>query len=176
MQAVAPQRVEPQVATAANPHPERKVAAGLPSRRLTSVASAVDIQSIKLDSVALREPEKLTDQRLKEIWANLLEDAKAAEPKLYDLIADKVVTLEDGNHFNIEVPSLFFDTLLLDFRTYIHKFFRNATNNDSIQYRTIVKVEKKAAVVYDPKEKFDVMMNENPAMLSLRKLFPEIEL
>ena len=118
--------------------------------------------------------EQLTQERLEELWNNLVESCKD-DAKLHDLIADKKVVLKNNNLFHIQVPNLLLDNYLREFQTRILGFLRDATNNDSLQYKAVVVVENVAVKAYLPRDKFDEMAQRNPAMLSLRKLFPDID-
>lgn len=121
-----------------------------------------------------REVEQLTQQRLEELWAQLVESCKD-DSRLHDLLADKKVVLKNNNLFHIQVPNLMIDNYLREYQTRILGFLREATNNDSLQYKSAVVVEHVAVKAYLPRDKFDEMARRNPAMLSLRKLFPDID-
>lgn len=118
--------------------------------------------------------EQLTQERLEELWAKLVESSKDDE-KFHDLIADKKVELKNNNLFHIQVPNLLLDNYLREYQTRILGFLREATNNESLMYKAVVVVENVAVKAYLPRDKFDEMVQRNPAMLSLRKLFPDID-
>ncbi len=117
---------------------------------------------------------QLTQEKLEELWAKLIEECKDDE-KLHDLIADKKVELKNNNLFHILVPNMLLDNSLREYQTRILGFLRDATNNESLQYKAAVVVENVAVKAYLPRDKFDEMAQRNPAMLSLRKLFPDID-
>ncbi|MBP5548699.1 MAG: hypothetical protein J6X58_07415 [Bacteroidales bacterium] len=147
--------------------------------RITSISIAGDdndssIYSNSVVSLQDREVVQLTQERLEELWAQLVESCKDDE-KLYELLADKKVVLKNNNLFNIQVPNLYLDTLLLNYQNRILGFLRQATCNESLQYKAVVVVEKVEARAYLPRDKFDEMAKRNPSMLTLRKLFPDID-
>lgn len=116
----------------------------------------------------------MTQERLEELWGKLVESCKD-DAKLHDLLADKKVVLKNNNLFHIQVPNLLIDNYLREYQTRILGFLRDATNNESLQYKAVVVVEEVAVKAYLPRDKFEEMAQRNPAMLSLRKLFPDID-
>lgn len=148
--------------------------AGIPTQRLTSISINTNIDIKPLASLESREVEQLTQGRLEELWQQLVENSKDDE-KFHDLIADKKVVLKNNNLFHIQVPNLLLDNYLREYQTRILGFLRDATSNDSLQYKAVVVVENVTVKAYLPRDKFDEMAQRNPAMLSLRKLFPDID-
>lgn len=146
---------------------------GIPTRRLTNISINPTID-IKTEINQKREVVQLTQEKLEELWAKLVEESKDDE-RLHDLIADKRVELKGNNLFHIIVPNMLLDNSLREYQTRILGFLRNATNNESLQYKAAVVVENVAVKAYLPRDKFDEMAQRNPAMLSLRKLFPDID-
>ena len=155
-------------------HPTPSHPTGIPTQRLTSISINTSLNVQAITPVETREVEQLTQERLEELWAELVESAKDDE-KFHDLIADKKVVLKNNNLINIQVPNLLLDNYLREYQTRILGFLRNATNNESLQYKAVVVVENVAVKAYLPRDKFDEMAQRNPAMLSLRKLFPDID-
>lgn len=153
---------------------ENKPQSGIPTRRLTSISINTSFETKPLTSLEKREVEQLTQERLEELWGQLVESTKDDE-KLHDLIADKKVVLKSNNLFNIQVPNLLFENYLREYQTRILGYLREATNNDSLQYKAVVVVENVVVKAYLPRDKFDEMAQRNPAMLTLRKMFPDID-
>jgi DNA polymerase-3 subunit gamma/tau len=120
------------------------------------------------------EVEQLTQEHLEAYWNQLLQE-QADDEKFVALLADKKVELQNNNLFLIKVPNIYFDTLIREFQERINSFFRKATNNEALQYKVAVEVLQRESVAYMPREKFDAMAQRNPAMYSLRKLFPDID-
>ena len=108
------------------------------------------------------------------MWKELCEHSKDNE-KLYELICDKKVELKNNNLFTIQVPNLYFDSLLKNYQTEILGYLREATNNEVLNYKAVVVVEHVERKAYMPREKFEEMVKVNPSMLTLRKLFPDID-
>ena len=148
--------------------------AGIPHRSFTNI-SISDIQpTVELKDLEHRAVEKLTQERLEELWNELVEKSKN-DDKLYNLLADKKVELKNNNLFAIQVPNIYFDSLLKEYQTQILGFLREATGNESLQYKATVVTEYVEKKAYMPREKFDELLKINPAILSLRKLFPDID-
>lgn len=160
---------------AAAPEPAKVLPkAGIPHRSFTNI-SISDIQpTVELKDLEHRAVEKLTQERLEELWNELVEKSKN-DDKLYNLLADKKVELKNNNLFTIQVPNIYFDSLLKEYQTQILGFLREATGNESLQYKATVVTEYVEKKAYMPREKFDELLKINPAILSLRKLFPDID-
>lgn len=147
---------------------------GIPQRRFTSI-SISDVQQNKpLVSLENREMETLTQQRLEDLWNELLVKYQDDE-KFCALLADKKVELKSQNLFTIQVPNLFFDSQFRDYQGRILGFLREMTGNEALQFKVVVVVEQVEKRAYMPREKFDELLKVNPAILSLRKLFPDID-
>ena len=147
---------------------------GLPHKRFTSISitAAPEVASvIPLENV---EVEQLTQERLEELWDKFIE-MNEDDKRLYELIADKKVVLIDNNEFHIQVPNLYLDSVLHGYQNKILDFFRSATHNEMLKYKAAVVVEKVETRAYLPRDKFDDMASRNPSMLTLRKLFPDID-
>lgn len=116
----------------------------------------------------------LTQERLEQLWKELVERSKGDE-KLYELLADKKVELKNNNLFTIQVANLYFESVLRNYQSRILGFLREKTGNESLNYKVVVLVEHTEHKAYLPNEKFAELLKQNPAMLSLRKLFPDID-
>ncbi len=121
-----------------------------------------------------RTVEQLTQERLEELWKELVNSCSDDE-KLHELIADKKVELKNNNLFTIQVSNLYFESVLRNYQGRILGFLRDKTANESLNYKVVVMVEHVERKAYLPNEKFAEMVKVNPAMLSLRKLFPDID-
>ncbi len=122
-----------------------------------------------------REAEQLTQQRLEELWAQLAAHFKD-DAVLYDLVADKKVELNNNNSFFILVSNLYLDTVLKPHQMKILTYLRQQTCNEQLQYKLKLDgSEKQERVIYQPRDKFEEMAKKNPAMLELRKIFPNID-
>ena len=164
-----PEADEPQVKA-----PEVNTMGGIPHRRFSSISISVEQETGPIRSLESREAEVLTQERLEELWKELCEHSKDNE-KLYELICDKKVELKNNNLFTIQVPNLYFDSLLKNYQTEILGYLREATNNEVLNYKAVVVVEHVERKAYMPREKFEEMVKVNPSMLTLRKLFPDID-
>ncbi len=154
--------------------PAHKPLSGLPHRSFSSISISPTEVIKPIQSLENNEIEPLTQERLEELWHKLIENCKD-DDKMHELIADKKVVLKSNNLFQIQVPNLYFDTQLRNYQTQILSFLRNATGNDALKYEATVVVEQTKARAYLPREKFDEMSSRNPSMLTLRKLFPDID-
>ena len=85
------------------------------------------------------------------------------------------VELKNNNLFTIQVPNLYFDSLFRNYQTEILGFLREKTSNEALNYKAVVVVEQVERKAYMPREKFEAMVKVNPSMLTLRKIFPDID-
>ena len=148
--------------------------AGIPRAHFTSISVSAQQTAPTIESLEQREAETLTQERLDELWHDLVEKSKS-DPKFHELIADKEVELKNNNLFHIKVPNLYFDTLLQPYQMTILDHIRSATGNDMISYKVAVVFEKTQKKAYLPNEKFEEMASRNHAMYTLRQLFPVID-
>lgn len=173
--ATVAERATPATAQPPAPSAQHRVAGGIPSRSFTSV-SLTSAETVKpVVSLEEREAEQLTQERLEELWQRLVEESKD-DAKLHELIADKHVVLKNNNLFHIEVSNMRFDTLLRDYQDRILAPLRAETHNEALCFKAVVVVDQEVrTVAYLPRDKFDRMVEINPAILQLRKLFPDID-
>ncbi|MBO7489577.1 MAG: hypothetical protein J6T88_04795 [Bacteroidales bacterium] len=156
------------------PTPQVKTVSGIPHRRFTSISISEQHEIKPIRSLESREAEMLTQERLEQLWKELVERSKGDE-KLYELLADKKVELKNNNLFTIQVANLYFDSLFKNYQTEILGFLREKTNNEALLFKVVVVVEHVERKAYMPREKFEEMVKVNPSMLTLRKLFPDID-
>lgn len=151
-----------------------QVVAGIPQHRFTTISINAPTAVHQVKSLEHRSVEQLTQERLEELWNELIARNQDDE-KFCSLLADKKVELKNNNLFNILVPNFFFDSQFRDCQGRILGFLREMTGNESLQFNVAVVVEHVEHKAYLPREKFDEMVKVNPAILSLRKLFPDID-
>ncbi|MBP5190623.1 MAG: hypothetical protein J6031_06880 [Bacteroidales bacterium] len=149
-------------------------AVGIPHRRFTSISINTGGKPVELKSLENRTVEPLTQERLEELWKELVE-RNGDDEKFVALLSGKEVELKNNNLFFIKVPNFYFDSLFREYQNRILGFLRESTGNDSLQFRVNVVAERVEHKAYMPREKFDELYKVNPAILSLRKLFPDID-
>ena len=118
-----------------------KTVSGLPHRRFTSFSISDPGEIKPIISLEKREAEMLTQERLEELWKELM----------------------------------YFDSLFRNYQTEILGFLREKTSNEALNYKAVVVVEQVERKAYMPREKFEAMVKVNPSMLTLRKIFPDID-
>lgn len=158
----------------ANSQEPTAIKGGIPRRSFSGVSIALAYDDSPVEDLSERTVEKLTQERLEELWKELAESCTDDED-MHSLIADKKVVATDENSFDIRVPNIYLDTKLRRFQDRILGFLRSKTGNDALKYKVSVETEKREAVAYMPKEKYEAMLQVNPAMMKLRKLFPDID-
>lgn len=122
------------------------------------------------------EPVNLTPEVLERLWKKLLNETKLGTP-LAKLIFGRRVAFVDESNFDIITTDAEFEDHFAPFKSKVEEIMqgRDYTNNPAVHCRVVTeKAQKRSA--YDPEEKFETMAKKNPAMESLRKLFPDLEL
>ena len=165
---------EPVAQPAEQPKVDTPSKVGIPQRRFTGI-SINEVQGpMQFKNLESRVVEQLTQERLEELWNELIM-RNQDDDKFCNLLADKKVELKNNNLFTIQVPNLYFDSLFRDCQKRILGFLRESTGNDMLQFKVVVAVEHVEHKAYLPREKFEELVKVNPALLSLRKLFPDID-
>ena len=151
-----------------------QVFAGIPQHRFTTISINAPTEVKAVKSLENRTVEQLTQERLEELW-NELVTRNQDDEKFCNLLADKKVELKNNNLFNIQVSNYYFDSQFREYQGRILGFLREMTGNESLRFNVAIVSEHVEHKAYLPREKFDEMVKVNPAMLSLRKLFPDID-
>jgi hypothetical protein len=118
----------------------------------------------------------LDDDSLGKCWNAMLEAFAAKEPKLVDTLKNRVVRLDGEDHFVIEVGNSFVEAEIRPHLMEILEWMRSASGHKLLNCRIEVVYEEREAVVYAPRDKYEVMSKTNPVLETFRILFPEVDL
>ena len=117
------------------------------------------------------EVRQLTQENLSTYWKEV-----AAELNLEDLMKDAVVKLgEQHGTIEIDAQTTYFHEEFKPHKTEVLEALRAKTGMRMLDCKVNQLFVGKDDVVYSPDEKYKVMLQANPAMLSMRKLFPNID-
>ncbi|MCR4829472.1 MAG: hypothetical protein K5864_08425 [Bacteroidales bacterium] len=129
-------------------------------------------------SVALnqkRKAENLTQERLEELWKKLIARSKD-DDKLLELLNDKKLQVDSDNSFTIFVTNSYLTAYFAQYQKTILTFLRGELANDDIRYDVkVVEDENHELKLYLPNEKYEDMAKRNPSLVTLRRVFKDID-
>lgn len=117
------------------------------------------------------EVKQLTQEDLETFWKEV-----AAELNLEELMKNATVKLgEQHGTIEIDAQTTYFHEEFKPHKTEVLEALRAKTGMRLLDCKVNQLFVGKDDVVYSPDEKYKVMLQANPAMLSMRKLFPNID-
>lgn len=117
------------------------------------------------------EVKQLTQEDLETFWKEV-----AAELNLEELMKNATVKLgEQHGTIEIDAQTTYFHEEFKPHKTEVLEALRAKTGMRMLECKVNQLFVGKDDVVYSPDEKYKVMLQANPAMLSMRKLFPNID-
>ncbi len=117
------------------------------------------------------EVKQLTQEDLETFWKEV-----AAELNLEELMKNAIVKLgEQHGTIEIDAQTTYFHEEFKPHKTEVLEALRAKTGMRMLDCKVNQLFVGKDDVVYSPDEKYKVMLQANPAMLSMRKLFPNID-
>lgn len=117
------------------------------------------------------EVKPLTDEDLKRYW-----DEVASELGLADLMAGALV--HQGDHpgmITIDAQTTWFADEFKPHRIDVMEALRTKTGMPMLDCKVNPRFLEKEEVVYSPNDKYNAMLQQNPQLIELRKLFPMID-
>ena len=127
----------------------------------TSTVTSADLASLKPHAEHLPP---LTLEELKPLWQEMLDRMKEEHPKL------------DGDeHFVIVVNNSFLESEIKPHLIQMLEILRSLAQRPLLNCSVLVEYEEREAVIYHPRDKYDVMHAANPTLAEFRKLFPEVD-
>ena len=117
------------------------------------------------------EVKQLTQEDLETFWKEV-----AAGLNLEELMKNATVKLgEQHGTIEIDAQTTYFHEEFKPHKTEVLEALRAKTGMRMLDCKVNQLFVGKDDVVYSPDEKYKVMLQANPAMLSMRKLFPNID-
>lgn len=122
------------------------------------------------------EPVALTPDVLERLWKKLVNETPAGTP-LGELIIAQHAVYKDETTFSIITTDPALEARIKSRKEEIEAVMQSAayTNNPAIRCSVVLEKTKPRSI-YEPEEKYDQMLKENPAMSALRHIFPDLEL
>lgn len=122
-----------------------------------------------------REAERLTQERLEELWKKLIANSQE-DAKLVELLNDKKLQVDSDNSFTVFVTNSYLTAYFAQYQKTILSFLRGETANDEIRYDVkVVEDENREVKLYLPNEKYEDMAKRNPSLVTLRRVFKDID-
>lgn len=117
----------------------------------------------------------LTQERLQEAWDSLMEQWESTKPDLYSVLRGHAVRLEESDLFAIEAANSNFERDLRPVQTPMLESLRAHLSRPALRCRVEVRAEQRESKVYQPSEKYEAMLQTNPALAKLRTIFGELD-
>ncbi len=123
-----------------------------------------------------KEAEPLTLESLTVHWQAMLEAMGAEMPKLAEQLKGRELRMEEEDKFVIVVNNSYAEAEIRPHLIRMLTFLRARSGRPKLNCRVEVVYEEHEAVAYTARDKYDVMLRANPALESLRVLFPEVDI
>ena len=179
--AESPASAAPQTTSAAEPQAPDADAPADTSRKVHR-KSGISIKMTDVPELRTDHPDTqpaagpLTQESLEACWKSMLEALAEKEPKLVDTLRDRKITLDGDDHFVIEVGNSFVEAEIRPHLLQMLELMRSTSGHKLLNCYVKVVYEERQAVIYAPRDKYDVMSKNNPALDTFRILFPEVDL
>ncbi|MBR5353335.1 MAG: hypothetical protein IK126_06440 [Bacteroidales bacterium] len=137
-----------------------------------STVTPADLASLKPHAEHLPP---LTAEELKPLWQEMLDRLKDEQPKLVGILKDRELRMDGDEHFVIVVNNSFLESEIKPHLIPMLKILRSLAQRPLLNCSVLVEYEEREAVIYHPRDKYDVMTATNPKLAEFRKLFPEVD-
>ncbi len=159
--------IEPEVPTRVN-----LVAPSTLIPNLNDWASATVVEEKKTEYVSGESAESVTQEMLHNRWRTYSEQVKKdGKINLFTLLNSGNPTLSDGYLIEFTLENKVQEELLLHERVDLLNFLRTDLNNFQLELKTIVAEQAEGKRLYTSTEKYEYMVEKNPAVEEFRKTF-----
>lgn len=147
-----------------------------PSAVRPKLAGSISIGSIavpapKQEAPLQAEVKPLTQEDLERYWKEA-----GDELGLSNLLSEATVSLgEHTGRIEIDALSVSFSDEFKPHRTDVMQLLRKKASMPMLDCRVTPKFVESKALLYSPTEKYNAMLQRNPQLQELRKLFPQID-
>jgi len=139
---------------------------------LNDWASATVVEEKKPEYVSGDSTESVTQEMLLNRWRTYSEQAKKdGKINLFTLLNSGNPTLSDGHLIEFTLENIVQEELLLHERVELLNFLRTDLNNFQLELKTIVAEQAEGKRLYTSTEKYEYMVEKNPAVEEFRKTF-----
>ncbi|MCF8319253.1 MAG: DNA polymerase III subunit gamma/tau [Sphingobacteriaceae bacterium] len=159
--------IAPEVATSIN-----LVAPSTLIPNLNEWASAAVLEEKKPEYLTGNSAESVTQEMLLNRWRTYCEQVKKdGKINLFTLLNSGNPTLSDGHLIEFTLENKIQEELLLHERVDLLNFLRTDLNNFQLELKTIVAEQTEGKRLYTSTEKYEYMVEKNPAVEEFRKTF-----
>ena len=150
-------------------------------RRQGSISIKSSLSPALTNSSDLAETEAaplppITQQELADAWKVMLEAMRAELPRLTAQLEGRQLRMVGHNQFELVVDNNFLEAEIKPHLVRMLTYLRQRCHRPGLNCKIVVEYQKQQAVAYTAREKYDVMVRQNPQLDKLRDLFPEIDL
>lgn len=139
---------------------------------LNDWASATVVEEKKPEYVSGESAESVTQEMLYNRWRTYAEQVKKdGKINLFTLLNSGNPTLSDGYLIEFTLENKVQEELLLHERVELLNFLRTDLNNFQLELKTIVAEQAEGKRLYTSTEKYEYMVEKNPAVEEFRKTF-----
>ncbi len=138
----------------------------------TSAVTSADLASLKPHAEHLPP---LTLEELKPLWQEMLDRMKEEHPKLVGILKERELRMDGDEHFVIVVNNSFLESEIKPHLIQMLEILRSLAQRPLLNCSVLVEYEEREAIIYHPRDKYDVMYAANPTLAEFRKLFPEVD-
>jgi hypothetical protein len=138
----------------------------------TSAVTSADLASLKPHAEHLPP---LTLEELKPLWQEMLDRMKEEHPKLVGILKERELRMDGDEHFVIVVNNSFLESEIKPHLIQMLEILRGLAQRPLLNCSVLVEYEEREAIIYHPRDKYDVMYAANPTLAEFRKLFPEVD-
>ena len=138
----------------------------------TSTVTSADLASLKPHAEHLSP---LTLEELKPLWQEMLDRMKEEYPKLVGILKERELRMDGDEHFVIVVNNSFLESEIKPHLIQMLEILRSLAQRPLLNCSVLVEYEEREAIIYHPRDKYDVMYAANPTLAEFRKLFPEVD-
>ena len=138
--------------------------------------------SIKLGNVEMLTRPKLslegvtvTQEQLTQYWNEIVEDYKQKNAEIAALLQGKTVELKERGLFYLVVDNSYFEKEFSPYRIEVLNRLRERCGMPMLSCRIVVHVPESEAIVFDPKKKYEAMLQRNPRIAILHDHFQDID-
>lgn len=121
------------------------------------------------------EAEPVTLEKLSQYWDEMLHAMEGEFPTLAQHLKGLNLRLEEEDMFVVEVESNYAESEIKPYLLRILTYLRSKTGRPMLNCRLEIVTPEQDAVAYLPRDKYEIMLESNPALAKLHVYFPEID-
>ena len=164
----------PAVAAVSTPVAPRKDTATLPPPGIPSISGIsikTTVEDVEESAHRVTDVEPLTQETLERWWGEA-----AKELKLEEVMVNGTPKMGETNGmFEVDATTVYFAEEFKPHKIDVMEFLREKTGMRMLDCRVNPLFVSKEEVVYSPDDKYKAMLERNPQLAELRKLFPMID-